>query len=69
MMNSSINAIQGQYPYAIESVRFFEAKQSKNVQTRKDPFDFINQMSQKGFNPFHPNVKSPTMARNLDIIS
>ena len=66
-MNNKINEIQRQYMYPIQPVRLFENKNDKQAQ--KSSFDFINRMSQNGYNPFHPNVKSETMAKRLDILS
>ncbi|MBP3820783.1 hypothetical protein J6G99_03965 [bacterium] len=65
MLDNRIDEIQKQYMYAIKPVQLFETKNSNHAQ--KSSFDFINQMNQNGFNPFHPNVKSNTMAKNLDL--
>ena len=67
MIDSKINEIQRQFMYAIKPVKLFETKNQN--QTSKSSFDFINQMNQNGYNPFHPNVKSETMAKRLDIMS
>lgn len=66
--NSSIDAVQRQYIYTVQPVQLFEAKNSQRPQ--KSSFDFLNLTSQNNaFSLSHPNVKSPTMARNLDILS
>jgi len=66
--NSSIDAVQRQYIYTVQPVHLFEAKNSQKHQ--KSSFDFLNLTSQNNpFSPSHPNVKSPTLARHLDILS
>ena len=65
MIDNKINEIQRQFMYTVQPVRLFETKNSNQAQ--KSSFDFINQMNQNGFNPFHPNVKSESMAKNLDL--
>lgn len=67
MMNNSINAVQRQYMFAVTPVQLFETKNSHIAS--KNSFDFINQKSQNGFNPFHPNVQSSITANKLDILS
>ena len=67
MMNNSINAVQRQYMFAVNPVQLFETKNSPIAS--KNSFDFINQKSQNGFNPFHPNVQNSTTANKLDILS
>ena len=66
--NSSIDAIQRQYVPIIQPVKLFEPNNPKQAQ--KSSFDFLNLTSQNNpFSPEHPNVKSPTLARHLDILS
>lgn len=66
--NNSIDAIQRQYIPVVHPVKFFESKNSQQVQ--KSSFDFLNLTSQNNiFSPDHPNVKSPTLATHLDILS
>ena len=67
MINNKISEIQSLYTFAVQPVKLFENKNEKQAQ--KSSFDFINRMSQNGYNPFHPNVKSDTMAKRLDILS
>ena len=67
MNNNSIDSIQSKYTFAVPPVQLFEPKNFQGAQ--KSSFDFINEMNSNGFNPFHPNVKSETMAKNLDILS
>ncbi len=67
MNNNSIDSIQSKYTFAVPPVQFFEPKNSQSAQ--KSSFDFINQMNSNGFNPFHPNVQSQTLAKKLDILS
>ena len=70
MMNTPINAIQRQYTTAVNPVRFFETNNSKAAQ--KSTFDLLNQMynnNSVSYNPFHPNVKTHSLAKNLDIMS
>lgn len=66
MMNNRIDEIQRQFMYKVQPVKLFETK--NNEQAQKSSFDFINQMNQSGFNPFHPNVKSEVRAKRLDIL-
>ena len=67
MMMNRINNYQKPFLQAISPVHLFENKNRE--QTQKSSFDFIDKMSQNGYNPFHPNVKSDTMAKRLDILS
>ena len=67
MINNSIDEIHRQYMYAVQPVKLFESKNQN--QTQKSSFDFISQMNKNGYNPFHPNVKSETTAKKLDIMS
>ncbi len=68
MMNGKIEAIPQQYMYTVQPVKLFG--EEKQTQTPKSSFDISNQMNLKSdYNPFHPNVKSPTMAKNLDILA
>ena len=67
MMNNKIEQVGRQYAYAIQPVKLFET-QSKN-QAQKSSFDFINQMNlQTDYNPFHPNVKTKSVASRLDLM-
>ena len=69
MINSnSIDSVQRQYIPIVQPVKLFESKNSQQAQ--KSSFDFLNLTSQNNaFCPDHPNVKSPTLARHLDILS
>lgn len=67
MMMNRINEFHRPFLQAVQPVNFFETKNNKQAQ--QSSFDFINRMSQNGYNPFHPNVKSETMAKKLDILS
>ena len=66
MMNGKIDAIQQQYMYTVQPVKLFEDE--KQNRTKQSSFDFINQMNKSDYNPLHPNVKSGTMAKNLDLL-
>ena len=67
MMSGKIDAIQQQYMYTVQPVKLFGDE--KQNQTRKSSFDIYSQMNSKSdYNPLHPKVKSPTMAKNLDIM-
>ena len=67
MMNNKIEQIGRQYAYAIQPVQLFETQNSK--QTQKSSLDFFNQMnSNSDYNPFHPNVRTKSVASRLDLI-
>ena len=68
MMSGKIDAIQQQYMYTVQPVKLFGDE--KRAQKTKSSFDIYSQMNPKSdFNPSHPNVKSPTMAKNLDLLA
>ena len=66
--NNSIDAVQRQYIPIVQPVKLFEP--NNKTQAKKSSFDFLNLTSQNNiFSPEHPNVKSPTLAKHLDILS
>jgi uncharacterized protein YeaC (DUF1315 family) len=65
-MNNAIEEIQRQYMYAVQPVKLFETRNNQAAQ--KSSFDFINQMSKSGNNPFHPDVSNTSKGNKLDLM-
>ena len=66
-MNNAIEEIKRQYTYAVQPVKFFEAR--NNQTSQKVAFDFLNNIKQNGSNPFHPDVSNSEKGNKLDIMS
>lgn len=64
---NSINQIQRRYVYTVQPVKFFETENSKAA--KDNAFSFISKINDKEtkYNPFHPNILSEQLARNIDI--
>ncbi|MBR1460074.1 hypothetical protein IJ596_00365 [bacterium] len=82
MMNGKIDAIQQQYMYTVQPVKLFDDEKQKTKQSSFEVYPNTNfwvnkanidnniypQMNKSDYNPFHPNVKSGTVAKNLDLM-
>lgn len=66
-MFNKINEVKPQYTYAVQPVKLFEAENSRASQ--KDSFDFLKNITPKGYNPFHPSVVNSEKGGKLDLLS
>lgn len=67
VMNNKINEVGRAYMFAVQPVKLFETNSSKQAQNNS--FDLFSKFDTKntGYNPFHPNVKTASVANRLDL--
>lgn len=65
-MNNAIEEIKRQYTYAVQPVKFFEAR--NNQASQKMSFSFLENIKPNGNNPYHPNVTNSGKGGRLDIM-
>ena len=66
-MFNKINEVQRQYTSAVQPVQLFETKNNKPTKDN-NPFAFIDEMKQNGYNPFHPSVVNSEKGKKLDLM-
>lgn len=65
-MFNKINEVQRQYTSAVQPVQLFETRNNKPA--KDNTFAFIDDMKQKGYNPFHPSVSNSEKGKKLDLM-